>query len=134
MSDYNKTVPLIKSAKKQIVYGVVLEPDSVDLQDDIAPADEIEKAAHTYLREFRVVGEQHSVVADAEVVESFLAPVDYVADDGTQVKKGSWVMGVKINSPELWDDVEKGVYTGFSIGGQAQRIPVAVQAEEPVGR
>jgi hypothetical protein len=116
-------VPILKSAKKQIIYEVVSEPDTVDLHDDVIPADEIEKAAHEYLRNYRVVGVQHAEQADAEVVESFIAPVDYVADDGTTVKKGSWVMVVKVHSPELWADVENGVYTGFSIGGQAERVP-----------
>ncbi len=124
MSEKIIEVPLIKAAgKKQIVYAVVSEPDTVDLHDDIIPADEIEKAAHEYLRSYRVVGVQHEELAPAEVVESFIAPVDYAADDGTLVKKGSWVMAVKVHSADLWAEIEKGAYTGFSIGGQAERVP-----------
>jgi Putative phage serine protease XkdF len=114
---------IIKAAKKQILYAVVSEPDTVDLHDDVIPADEIEKAAHEYLRNYRVIGVQHEKLADAEVVESFIAPVDYTADDGTLVKKGSWVMAVKVHSAALWAEIEKGAYTGFSIGGQAERVP-----------
>lgn len=117
-----KIVPLIKTAAKRLVYGVVYEPDTVDSHDDYTSAEEIEKAAHTYLREYRLVGEQHVTLADAEVVESFIAPVNYTAEDGTLVKKGSWVMGVKVHSEELWAEIEKGAYTGFSIGGQAERV------------
>lgn len=113
---------IIKAAAKRLVYGVVYEPDVVDLHGDYTTAEEIEKAAHTYLREYRLVGDQHVELADAEVVESFIAPVDYTAPDGTQVRKGSWVMGVKVHSDALWAEIEKGAYTGFSIGGQAERV------------
>jgi hypothetical protein len=124
MSDNTEiTVTLHKAAAKRLVYGVVLEPESVDLQRDRVSADEIEKAAHEYLRSFRVVGEQHETFADAEVVESFIAPVDYTTDGGVQILKGSWVMVAKIHSDDLWADIEKGAYTGFSIGGQAERHP-----------
>lgn len=125
MSEKTLEVPIIKAAdgKKQLLYAVVSEPDTADLHDDIIPADEIEKAAHEYLRAYRVVGLQHEERAPAEVVESFIAPVDYTADDGTVVKKGSWVMAVKVHSADLWAEIEKGAYTGFSIGGQAERVP-----------
>lgn len=114
---------IIKSAAKQLLYGVVSEPDTIDLHGDIIEADEIEKAAHEYLRNWRLVGDQHTQVADAEVVESFVAPVDYDAPDGTRVRKGSWVMVVKVHAASLWAEIEKGAYTGFSIGGQAERVP-----------
>lgn len=121
MQPIQKQVSLLKGSKR-LVYGVVSEPETADLQDDVLSVDEIEKAAHEYLRAFRVVGDQHETLADAEVVESFIAPVDYAAEDGTEIKKGSWVIGVKVHSEALWADIQKGAYTGFSIGGQAERV------------
>lgn len=108
--------------EKHLVYGVVLEPDSFDLHEDVVSFDTIEKTAHTYLVDARVIGEQHVFKAKAEVVESFLAPVDYMMGE-QKVLKGSWVMVVKVHDDELWQAIKNGEYTGFSIGGVGQRIP-----------
>jgi DNA adenine methylase len=108
--------------ERRLVYCVVLEPETVDLQDDIVSFDTIEKASHTFLQRFRVVGDQHCVKADADVVESYLAPVDFEME-GQLVRKGSWVMAIKVHDDELWAAVKSGEYTGFSIGGTAVRVP-----------
>lgn len=103
-------------APRQIVYGVVLEPGTFDAQNDTMTVDEIEKTAHAYLVRSRVVGDSHSRRAPANVVESFIAPVDFELD-AEKVLKGSWVMGVKVADQKLWGGVENGDYTGFSVGG-----------------
>lgn len=108
--------------EKRLVYGVVLAPDEFDLQEDILSFDTIEKAAHNFLVRSRILGEQHLTKAKAEVVESFLAPVDYPMGEEL-VKKGSWVVVTKVHDDELWGDIKKGVYTGFSIGGVGRRVP-----------
>jgi len=108
----------------RIVYGVVLEPDSEDLQGDIISADTIEKAAHGYLRASRVVGDSHATQANAEVVESYIAQADFQLGEQT-VKKGSWVMGVKVHDDELWAAVKAGEMGGFSIGGYGVREDLA---------
>ena len=125
------TVDIWKADHQQIVYGVVLEPDLVDSQGDIVSADEIEKAAHGYLIESRKNDVQHDEVtkgADglplAHVVESYVAPHDMILH-GRLVKRGAWVMGVKVNDPATWEQVTKGDLTGFSIGGNAVRVPEA---------
>lgn len=119
-----KTVALRKlDSAKRLVYGVVLVPEVEDAQGDIVSAEEIEKAAHNYLRAFRVVGDSHEVAADAEVVESYVAPVD-ISLGGQTIEKGSWVMAVKVNDEKMWEAVQKDEYTGFSIGGEAYRDEV----------
>lgn len=107
-------------SQKQIVYGVVLEPHSVDSQDDWMKPEDIEKAAHGYLIKSREVGKQHVGKMDAEVVESYIAPQDMMLEGqyGSQVvKQGSWVLGVKVNDQSEWSKVVSGHYTGFSVGG-----------------
>lgn len=114
-------VSIMKADKhKQIVYGVVTAPMEVDTQDEYMTAEEIEKSAHSYLVNSRVVGKQHTKVADASVVESYIAPQDleFAGQYGPQsVPKGSWVIGVKVNNPDLWQKVLDGEITGFSVGG-----------------
>jgi hypothetical protein len=115
------SVPIIKrDDEKRIVYGIVLEPHSTDLQGDTLTVDTIEVAAHKYLTASRVVGDGHSRKAEAEVVESYIAPAD-VELGGQTITKGTWIMGVHILKDELWDSVKAGNYTGFSIGGTGER-------------
>jgi hypothetical protein len=113
--------PIIKSDDdKRIVYGVVLEPHSIDLQGDVIAIDTIETAAHKYLIEHRTVGDSHSRLAGAEVVESYLAPADLELG-GQLITQGTWVMGVHVTDERLWQAVKSGEYSGFSIGGKGER-------------
>lgn len=123
-----KAVPIAKIApEKQIVYGVVLEPDYFDAQGDMMTAEEIEKTAHKYMESVRKVGRRHTGLVDATPVESFIAPQEMRFEGGpygTQVvKKGSWVLGVKVNDPVQWEKVKKGEYRAFSVGGFGCRTP-----------
>lgn len=122
----SKSVKISKAdTTKQIVYGVVLAPDEVDFQDDFMTAPDIEASAHQYLIDSRIVGKQHEKKAGADVVESYIAPQDLEFDgqNGPQkVKKGSWIMGVKIIDRSIWEEVLNGEITGFSVGGKGERV------------
>ena len=112
----------VKSHEQRLVSGVVYEPDFVDSQDEFASAEEIEKAAHNFLVKFRTIKRQHEEVRkDIDLVESFIAPVDMKVNEEI-IKKGSWVITVKIHSDEIWEDVKNGNITGFSMGGTALAI------------
>lgn len=127
VSPESRVIPIAKADKaKQLVYGVVLAPNEIDTQQDYMEASEIEAAAHRYLLTSRVVGSEHGKAIPATPVESFIAPVDMDMDGplGLQkVTKGSWVLGVKIHDPKLWEKVMQGEYTGFSVGGFGLRAP-----------
>lgn len=120
-----KVVPILKAvAHKQIVYGVILAPNEIDAQEDFMEPEEIEKAAHRYLMKSRVIGSGHDKPIDAEPVESFIAPQDLemTGQYGPQVvKKGSWILGVKVHDPQEWQKIVNGEYTGFSVGGLGAR-------------
>lgn len=120
--EYTFNVEFAKTDEdKRLVYGVVLEPHSTDTQDDMIFPETIEKAAHDFLQQSRVIGEDHDTVADAEVVESYIAPEDTVLQN-QEVKEGTWIIVSKIHSDELWNDIKAGHYTGYSIGGTGTRI------------
>jgi rubrerythrin len=115
-------VPIIKG-DQQIVYGIVSEPGVVDLQGDILSAEEIRKAAHSFMMKSQRIGVEHTRPAKASIIESYIAPVDFTCN-GQRVRKGSWVMAVKIHDPELWAAVKRGEITGFSIAGTGTRTPM----------
>lgn len=102
---------------KRLVYGIVLEPDEVDYHDDTITEDEIEKAAHGYMNKPMVIGDGHTKKAKAYPVESFI----YNPDILKEVKKGSWVMAVKVKNDVMWEGIRNGDYTGFSIGALVHR-------------
>jgi hypothetical protein len=128
--ELRKSVRICKANKdKQIVYGVVLSPDEADLQDDIITAEDIEKTAHQYLLKSRVIGSGHTAQVSAGPVESYIAPQDFQMTGGQYgpqvVKKGAWVLGVKIADPKEWQKVVDGKYQGFSVGGFGLRDKIA---------
>ena len=146
--DVNKSFKMVynvlqKNEEKRLIIGPVLIPDNIDLQDDVITAPEIEKAAHGYmiklafkddpefLKElgFGVVdkagetGFQHiDFSRKMAVVETFTAPVDFELN-GRTIKKGTWVMAMKVFDDEVWALVKAGKITGFSIGGRAKSRP-----------
>lgn len=127
--DFERDIQVIKLEHEQrVVRGVVLEPDVVDSQDDIMTSGEIEKAAHGFMVEVQrgvgAIDDTHAEApADAVIVESFLAPVEFSEGEQT-IRKGSWVLAVKVFDEELWQSVKSGDRTAFSIHGRAERVPV----------
>lgn len=117
-----KYTPIKKvDAAKRLVTGVVLEPDTVDLQGDVITADEIRKAMERYMEKSQKIGRQHESCARASVVECYIANADFLLDGMELVRKGSWVLTVKFHDDTIWRDIVSGKLTGFSIGGKGVR-------------
>lgn len=115
-----------KDGEQRYALGIVLEPDIVDAQNDTYSAEDIRSAFEKYAEHFRNVGLMHKTGVNDKVaiVENYIAPVDFELG-GITVKKGTWLMGVRLNDDALWSGVRDGSITGFSIGGSAIRKPVA---------
>jgi hypothetical protein len=122
-------VKLHKTDEERFVLGVVLEPDVIDSQNDFETIEDIRKAAHTFMEHFSQLGKQHEeiVTGKLKVLESYLAPADF--DIGEEkVKKGTWLMAIRVTDDDLWESVKKGTFTGFSIGGFGCRAPADLPA------
>ncbi|MAH47740.1 hypothetical protein CMI37_18105 [Candidatus Pacearchaeota archaeon] len=135
------TVEIAKTDEdKRIVYGVVLDPYKVDAHGDLISPAEVEKTAHGWMSKSRVVGLQHSEMADAVPVESWLVPYpsekDYKAAMtgkphkanrtvfGTDtIHSGTWVLGTRLGKKE-WALVKSGELNAYSIGGFGKRSPL----------
>ena len=111
---------------QQYVLGIVLEPDIVDAQNDTYDADAIRGAFEKFAEEYRNVGLMHKQVINdkVKIVDNYIAPSDFQLGD-TTIKKGTWLMGVRVQDPALWSEVKDGAITGFSIGGSAIRRPAS---------
>lgn len=118
------SVPIIKRDDDQrIVTGIVLEPDEVDAHNDTISPEVIEEAAHKFLARFNrgtKLGVMHNIFGEigVELVESFISR-ESMEINGKKVKKGSWIITVKIFDDLIWKKVKDGSITGFSIGGVA---------------
>lgn len=126
--------------EERFVMSLVLEPnDGVDAplkpdtQNDIYSAEEIRNAAHAWMEFHGKSDLGHSWVElgkrDVRILESYLAPCDFELG-GYSVVKGTWMLGLRIVSDDLWEGVKSGEIGAYSIGGRAMREP----AEEGTGQ
>lgn len=124
-------VKLFKTEEERFVLGAVLEPDTVDSQKDFYTAESIRDAAHSFMEHYQALGKQHSeiVTGKLKILESYLAPSTFEMGEET-IKKGTWLLAIRVADDDLWDQVKKGDFTGFSIGGAAYRKPKPFQKPE----
>lgn len=127
--DFQKEIKVIAKADdaQRLVYGIVYEPNVADAHGDYMTPEEIEKAAHGFLKDAREIDKQHDFQGGVgEVVESYIAPSDFEMGDEV-IKKGSWVLVTKA-SDEIWEQIQKGEITGYSMAGTAD---IGKQEREP---
>ncbi|WP_426551449.1 XkdF-like putative serine protease domain-containing protein [Bacillus pumilus] len=119
-NDFQKEIKVLAKADdaQRLVYGIVYEPNVADAHGDYMTPAEIEKAAHGFLKDAREIDKQHDFQGGVgEVVESYIAPSDFEMGDEV-IKKGSWVLVTKA-SDEIWEQIQKGEITGYSMAGTA---------------
>ena len=128
----SKPVPIAKiDDEKRMVYGVVYSPDEKDTQGDWTTAAEIEKAAYDFMRNLSLhnVDKSHSWTPEgAYVAESWIIR----KGDGLfqDEKPGSWAVGIRIEKPELWQEVKKGDIAALSMGGSGEREDREIQKSD----
>jgi site-specific DNA-adenine methylase len=120
----NKRIPLLKTGEERYVLGIVLEPETVDAQNDIYSAAEVREAAHRFMEQYQNIGLMHQDLVNGKVkiLESYLAPASFELS-GAQVRKGTWLLAVRVLDDGLWGQIKSGELTGLSIGGNAVRNP-----------
>lgn len=105
-------------AESHYITGIVYEPMTEDAHGNYMTEEEITKAAYWFAKNGNQIDIQHSFepLANAAVVESYVAKCD-MEINGEAIKKGTWLMTVEVNDPAIFDAVQKGEITGFSMGG-----------------
>jgi hypothetical protein len=115
------TVKLIKETadkEKRLIYGVVIEPENVDTDNQWTDEENIEFACHTFMKSFQEFGINHDeVIFDGlQLVENYIAPTNFMMNKSL-IKKGSWVMVHYVKSDDIWNDIQNGELTGYSFEG-----------------
>ena len=116
--------------EKRIIVGLALVPDKeiYRRQGDkefniIFSKDTVKKASHLYLKKLKTNNttlEHEKSTEGVSVVESWI--VDDVKSDksnlyGLNAVEGAWVVVMKVDNDEVWQDVKNGKYLGLSIEG-----------------
>ena len=116
---------------KKIAVGIVYQPDTPDSDNEMATAEEIEKAAWGALQNHAIVktGHKESEAAPAFLAESYIVK----AGDPDEFPEGGWAVVVKVEDDALWEQIEKGEFQAFSMGGAAEKAPVEKQGESDPG-
>lgn len=115
------------------VTGIVYEPMTEDAHGNYMTEEEITKAAYWFAKNGGNVDLQHSFekLENASVVESWVAKADFDCD-GVTVKKGTWLMTVEVTDNDVWESIQKGEITGFSMGGVGKYDTEDVDLENEV--
>jgi len=114
---------------EQIVSGIVmqgtppeLEADPyVDSQNDWVRMAELQKAARSFMQNERRVFDVNHKGRDYEfpVIDSYVVEEDDVLKFGIELKKGAWLMTLRIDDNEIWQKIKSGELEGFSVQGTA---------------
>lgn len=112
---------------KRLVFGwasVIENEDGTpleDLQGDVIDMANLEHAVYKFVLDSRKAGEMHTRTEGiGRLVESFVVTPEKAEALGMNKRAGWWV-GFKIDDDSTWEQVKKGSFRMFSIGGKAKR-------------
>lgn len=119
-----------RDLEKREITAPVLVPDEVDYHGHVYNKEEVHKACRNYQDNCQKASIQHQIditKSTAHFVEHYIAPADmtFQTDEGEiLVKEGTWMATMKISNDHLWEDVQKGKFTGFSIKAVSRSLEV----------
>lgn len=119
-----RMIPIEKvDEEKRMIFGVVYAPDDLDTDGEFANAEDIEKAAHAFMKDLKNtnIDKQHNENPEkAFVAESWIVRKgDPLFSDE---KEGAWAVGIKIEDEDLWKSAKEGDIGGLSMGGTADKV------------
>lgn len=111
---------------QHLVYGwaSIVEENGEPITDshgDVIEPDELSKAAHYFVSEYRKGKVMHGGVAIGEIVESIVFSKDIQKALGINLNKIGWFIGLKVHDDEVWKQFKSGEFAMFSIGGHGER-------------
>lgn len=131
-AQFSTTAKIVKvDAETHYITGIAYEPLTEDAHGNFMTEPEIRKAAYWFAKNGDKVDLQHSF-EKAEglcVVENYVAPCDMTIGE-TPVVKGTWIITVECANNDVWESVQKGELTGFSMGGVGKYSEEDVQLDD----
>ena len=99
----------------------------IDKQGDFIDDDwELESAAYDFVLNSGLGDEMHLQVPVSKVVESMVFTPDKIAKMGLPegTLPTAWWVGFRVDDDAVWNEVKKGTYRAFSVGGAGVRQKV----------
>jgi Putative phage serine protease XkdF len=127
-TSFTMSVPIAKvDDDQQMIWGwasVIEEGGAVvtDKHDDKIELTELSRAAHTFMKFYRVGGDMHDTMGTGEIVESIVFTPDVQKALGIDLKKVGWFIGYHVTDADVWKRVKSGDLKAFSFGGRARRV------------
>lgn len=113
---------------RQIVFGVVYEPNVLDTHGDMMLPEDIELMAHRFMADVKLrtsIDTMHDNIPNGSYpIESFIA-----RDNDPDYPPGSWVLGLKVVDAKVWGAVMSGDLNGYSFEAYCTKKPVIVEIE-----
>jgi len=92
---------------------------SLDHSEEFIRPDQIAKAATNFMLSMRTAKAMHSGGKIGEVVHSMPLTNEIAKALGIQSDREGWMIAIRINDDQVWQDVKSGKLSAFSIGGRA---------------
>lgn len=129
---------------KRIVVGLALVPNKKiyrrkkDYEYNIVFSDEtVRKASELYLKSLKnnnTTLEHQTLTSGVSVIESWIVEDERMDKSnlyGLNATKGSWVVTMKVDNDNVWDDIKKKKYLGLSIEGIfSDKVDLAIEKNE----
>lgn len=119
---------------ERFVLAEVMVPGELDLDRNAATKVEVRKACHWFAENSRQYeinhvfeGGRDAKPGEVVMVENYTALTDMYVQ-GRHIPQGTWLVGSKVYSDEVWDDVLQGSFNGYSIFASAWETLVPAQA------
>ena len=131
-AQFSTTAKIVKvDAETHYITGIAYEPLTEDAHGNFMTEPEIRKAAYWFAKNGDKVDLQHSFekAEGLSVVENYVAPCDMTIGE-TPVVKGTWIITVECANNAVWEAVQKGELTGFSMGGVGKYSEQDVQLDD----
>lgn len=131
-AQFSTTAKIVKvDDSTHYITGIAYEPLAEDAHGNFMTEPEIRKAAYWFAKNGDKVDIQHSFekAEGLSVVENYVAPCDMTIGE-TPVIKGTWIITVECANDEVWQAVQKGELTGFSMGGVGKYSEQDVQLDD----
>lgn len=111
---------------ERIVYGwasvVTKDGQPVeDLQGDVITPETMEKAANDFMLGDRTGLTMHKGEKTTTIIHSLPLTKQTKEAFGIESPYEGWIIAVKVHDDKTWEQVTSGKFTGFSIGGRANR-------------
>ncbi len=118
-----------QNTEKHKLYGIVYSPVGEDSDGDYMSSEEIEKGSDNFMMQLQgtdAMDVNHNLIINPglNIVENWIVRK---GDSLFPDEAGAWAIGVKVNDMEIWDKVQKGELTGFSMYGEAIRVTGDIQ-------